>query len=268
MAERMPTELYRCSIPDDAKTRDLSFKALDDKLTVIKPKELDEHEIKVVGYVDAEQEEYNGNKEYCIYLGKGEDKKPFDVYRKSKQKVVGYLPVEGEDTYIAVVKLRNLFPLVLLGIGIIAILVVLMVFAFGHKDASPDDSASSSSEITVADGTPFDGSIDNGQATSEDAEMKYIEIPGYSHIYVSDGSTVDLVNPESNHVYFKYTITEGEQTLYETDYIKPGEKIAWNAYDYISEPGEYDLIFAVSTVSVDDGSACNGATFAVAATVS
>lgn len=41
MAERMPTELYRCSIPGDVKTKDLSFKALDDKFTVIKAKELD-----------------------------------------------------------------------------------------------------------------------------------------------------------------------------------------------------------------------------------
>ena len=84
MAERMPIELYRCSISDDVKTKDLSFKALEDKLTVIKPKELDEDEIKVVGYVDVKQEDYDGNQEYFIYLGKGNDKKPFDVYRKSK----------------------------------------------------------------------------------------------------------------------------------------------------------------------------------------
>ena len=84
MAERMSTELYRCSISDDVKTKDLSFKALEDKLTVIKPKELDEDEIKVVGYVDVKQEDYDGNQEYFIYLGNGNDKKPFDVYRKSK----------------------------------------------------------------------------------------------------------------------------------------------------------------------------------------
>lgn len=32
MAERMPTELYRCSISDDVKTKDLSFKALEDSV--------------------------------------------------------------------------------------------------------------------------------------------------------------------------------------------------------------------------------------------
>ena len=160
MAERMSTELYRCSISDDVKTKDLSFKALEDKLTVIKPKELDEDEIKVVGYVDVKQEDYDGNQEYFIYLGNGNDKKPFDVYRKSKLKVVGYLPVEGENTYIAVVKPRNLFLLILLGIGIIAVL-VMMVFAFGRNDTS---SVSSKPEITIADGSPFDGSIDDGKA--------------------------------------------------------------------------------------------------------
>lgn len=268
MAERMPTEFYRCSIPDDVKTKDLSFKALDNKLTVIKPKELDEDEIKVVGYVDIKQEDYDGNQEYFIYLGKGNDKKPFDVYRKSKLKVVGYLPVEGENTYIAVVKPRNLFLLILLGIGIIAVLVMMTVFAFGHKDASPDDSASGKPEITIASGEPFDGNIDNGQATPEEAEMKYIEVPGYSEIYVTPGTTVDLANPERNNVYFKYIITENDVILYETDYIKPGEKVDWNAAQNISGSGDHSLIFAISTISVDTQEPCNGATFAVTAHVS
>ena len=268
MAEKTPTELYRCSIPDDVKTKDLSFKALDDKLTVIKPKELDEDEITVVGYVDVEQDEYDGDQECCIYLGKGDDKKPFDVYRKSKLKVVGYLPVEGEDTYIAVVKPRNLFLLILLGVGIIAVLAMLMVFAFGHKDTSSDDSTNSKPEITIASGEPFDGNIDNGQATPEEAEMKYIEVPGYSEIYVTPGTTVDLANPESNNVYFKYTITEDDTVLYETDYIKPGEKIDWNAAQNIIGSGEHSLIFAITTLSVGTQEPCNGATFAVTAHVS
>ena len=265
MAERMPTELYRCSISDDVKTKDLSFQALEDKLTVIKPKELDEDEIKVVGYVDVKQEDYDGDQEYCIYLGKGEDKKPFDVYRKSKLKVVGYLPVEGEDTYIAVVKPRNLFPLILLSIGIIAVLAMLMVFAFGHKDTN---SASSKPEITIADGTPFDGSIDNGKATAETAETKYIEIPGYTTVYITPGSKIDLVNPEGNGVYFKYTISEDDAVLYESDYIKPGEKVEWAASKDVIGIGEHSLVFAVSTISTETQEECNGATFAVTAKVS
>lgn len=265
MAERMPIELYRCSISDDVKTKDLSFKALEDKLTVIKPKELDEDEIKVVGYVDAKQEEYDGDQEYYIYLGKGEDKKPFDVYRKSKLKVVGYLPVEGKNAYIAVVKPRNPFLLILLGIGIIAVLVMLMIFAFGHKDTN---SASSKPEITIADGTPFDGSIDNGKATAEAAETKYIEIPGYTTVYITPGSKIDLVNPERNGVYFKYTISEDDAVLYESDYIKPGEKVEWDASKNVSGAGEHNLVFAVSTISTETQEECNGATFAVTARVS
>ena len=264
MAERMPTELYRCSISDDVKTKDLSFKALEDKLTVIKPKELDEDEIKVVGYVDVKQEDYDGNQEYFIYLGNGNDKKPFDVYRKSKLKVVGYLPVEGENTYIAVVKPRNLFLLILLGIGIIAVL-VMMVFAFGRNDTS---SVSSKPEITIADGSPFDGSIDDGKATAEAAETKYIEIPGYTTVYVAPESKIDLVNPDGNGVYFKYTISEGDDILYNTDYIKPGEKVEWDASKDVIGAGEHNLVFAISTISIETQEECNGATFAVTARVS
>lgn len=50
MAIKAPIELYRRSIPEGLKTKDLFFVALQDKLTVIKPKELNKNGIKIVGY--------------------------------------------------------------------------------------------------------------------------------------------------------------------------------------------------------------------------
>lgn len=48
MAIKAPIELYRRSIPEGLKTKDLFFVALQDKLTVIKPKELNKNGIKIV----------------------------------------------------------------------------------------------------------------------------------------------------------------------------------------------------------------------------
>lgn len=47
MAIKAPIELYRRSIPEGLKTKDLFFVALQDKLTVIKPKELNKNGIKI-----------------------------------------------------------------------------------------------------------------------------------------------------------------------------------------------------------------------------
>lgn len=60
MAIKAPIELYRRSIPEGLKTKDLFFVALQDKLTVIKPKELNKNGIKIVGYVDVEQGDFTG----------------------------------------------------------------------------------------------------------------------------------------------------------------------------------------------------------------
>lgn len=67
MAIKAPIELYRRSIPEGLKTKDLFFVALQDRLTVIKPKELNRNEIKIVGYVDVEQGDFTGIQKNCIY---------------------------------------------------------------------------------------------------------------------------------------------------------------------------------------------------------
>ena len=78
-------------------------------------------------------------------------------------------------------------------------------------DGSGSDASSASSDIVIADGEAYDGTMDNGKTDSE--EMRFIEFPAFTTIYVSPDSTVDLVNPESNHVYFKYTILENDEVL-------------------------------------------------------
>lgn len=268
MPENHSKPLFLHKIDDEIKTKNVSFKNLDDKVLVIHPDEVDEDKSTIIGYVDVSQKKFKDNQKYCIRLGLGDDEAYFDVMRKAQGKVIGYLPVDaGEnDIYIAVTKDSAPIILIIILLAVAAAIIGTAVMVLKPPAAS-DVSAASGSEIMLADGEPFDGNVDNGQVESAE-ETNYIEIPGYSDIYVSKGSTVDLANPEGNGVYFKYTITENGNAIYESDYIKPGEKIAWNATDYISGAGEHSLIFEVSTISVETQQPCNGATFAVTAYVS
>ena len=208
MSNNHSEQLFLRKISDEIKTKNVSFKNLDDKVLVIHPDEVDEDKCAILGYVDVSQKKFKDNQKYCIRLGLGDDEAYFDVMSKKSGKVIGYLPVDaGEnDIYIAVTKDSAPIILIIILLAVAAAIIGTAVMVLKPPAAS-DVSAASGSEIMLADGEPFDGNVDNGQVESAE-ETNYIEIPGYSDIYVSKGSTVDLANPEGNGVYFKYTITE------------------------------------------------------------
>lgn len=164
MAIKAPIELYRRSIPEGLKTKDLFFVALQDKLTVIKPKELNKNGIKIVGYVDVEQGDFTGIQKNCIYLGKGHDRIPFDVYNKNGLKIVGYIPVEGENAYIAVVKPMSPVFVILFGTLVAVFLIALIALALSHKYVMPisETNTAVASSASLVENTDM-------QATPEEA---------------------------------------------------------------------------------------------------
>ncbi len=164
MAIKAPIELYRRSIPEGLKTKDLFFVALQDRLTVIKPKELNRNEIKIVGYVDIEQGDFTGIQKNCIYLGKGNDRIPFDVYNKNGLKIVGYIPVEGENAYIAVVKPMSPVFVILFGTLVAVFLIALIALALSHKYVMPisETNTAVASSASLVENTDM-------QATPEEA---------------------------------------------------------------------------------------------------
>lgn len=163
MAIKAPIELYRRSIPEGLKTKELFFAALQERLTVIKPKELNKNEIKIVGYVDVEQGDFTGIQRNCIYLGKGNDRIPFDVYNKNSLKIVGYIPVEGENAYIAVVKPMSPVFVILFGTLAAVFLIALIALALSHKYVMPINETNT----TVVSSTSLAESVDM-QATPEE----------------------------------------------------------------------------------------------------
>lgn len=186
------------------------------------------------------------------------------VYKHLGGHTVCYLPA-SEGKYIAVVDTE---PFCIVVFVLAAALLVGAIVGTGYlyKNSLPAGSTSTSASAPkIADGSEYDGEIDTGAPQVSD---ETIAIPGYSKIFVSEGQKVDLVNPASNTVLFKYIITEGDTTLFETDYILPGEKVEWVATDSIKTAGTHDLVFAIQTIDSVKYTPCNGATMTVTATVS
>ena len=93
---------------------------------------------------------------------------------------------------------------------------------------------------------------------------KGIQIPGYGAIPVPAGEdTVSLVllNPEGNPCYFTFALElkDTGEILYESALVPPGQAIAEVTFSRVLDPGEYPLVIRISTTSLADGSAMNGA---------
>jgi len=264
----MATKFYLAEIPDDFPATNVKFENMTKPLLAIPAKMVDGKPITIVGYINAGQKKYkandygfvefNDNGSSFVQFKNTDMDTRYSVAQKASGDVLGYLPLETGEL-VGIVREKEK-PILLLIIAVIAALVLLvaLITASLYKmvnkplDGSGSDASSASSEIVIADGEAYDGTMDNGKTDSE--EMRFIEFPAFTTIYVSPDSTVDLVNPESNHVYFKY--------------IAPGQKYAWQASDYITGAGEHAVVFSVSTVGVDDQQPRNGAEFSVTAVVS
>lgn len=270
----MSTRYFLSAVPDGIKTQKVLFKNLPNKVVVIDPKEVDEADADILGRLDKDQKKFKADDGDYIQFESEDESTRYNLYENPKGVTVGYLLVK-DGGLIAVEEKKAVSPILFLVIGALAVLAIVLgiligtgVLGKGGSDAAVSGgSVAASSEITIADGEPFDGTIDNGKDDTE-SETRFIEFPAFTTVYVQPGTTIDLVNPETNHVYFKYTILENDNVLYESDYIAPGQKFAWDATDYIKGAGDHAVVFSVSTISVDDQQPRNGAEFAVTAVVS
>lgn len=262
----MATRYLLDHAPESVKVKYVKFKKMPGEVIVVDPKDVDLDEVEVIGRVDMRQGKFKGGEE-CGYIqfDHEDEDTAYDLYKKSKGKVVGYLL--ARDGGVIAVEKESSFILLILFLLLLTILGIVFGSKWLTHSSSDSDVMPVPVEIKVADGTSFDGTIDNGKDSIEN-EIRFIEFPAFTTIYVQQGTTIDLVNPETNHVYFKYTILENDTVLYESDYVAPGQKYAWDATNYITGAGEHSVVFSVSTIGVDDRQPRNGAEFAVTAIVS
>lgn len=99
---------------------------------------------------------------------------------------------------------------------------------------------------------------------TDDAPAAGIKIPGYPSITLPKGQrtvNVALLNPEGNPCYFTFEIVlkgTGE-SLYKSKLVPPGKAITEITMSNALPAGEYDATIKITTTSVADGSAMNGA---------
>ena len=92
------------------------------------------------------------------------------------------------------------------------------------------------------------------------AQTDSIKIPGLmsSYTLTEDNKELYLINPDGNTVYFKYSITEDDEQIYETDYIEPNKMERADLWG-ILDSGEHTLKVSISTIDIDTRESCNSA---------
>ena len=72
---------------------------------------------------------------------------------------------------------------------------------------------------------------------------------------------VALLNPEGNPCYFTFELVlkDTDEVLYTSKLVPPGQAIYEITLSHPLAAGEYDAVIRISTTSLEDGSAMNGA---------
>ena len=103
-----------------------------------------------------------------------------------------------------------------------------------------------------------------GTGSNYSGGQQGIRIPGYPSITVDAGKdnvTMNLFNPEGNPCYFTFELVlkDTNETLYTSKMVEPGKAITNVTLSHGLEKGEYQAVIKISTASLEDGSAMNGA---------
>ncbi len=177
-----------------------------------------------------------------LYLGK----------RKQKGLIKGYFQID-ENEFL---EYRSFFIVFILFLGILLATVFILIFADQNLNRTKYE------RPIIQEAEKWNGVItQNGKI--QEFEDERIDIPGYHELYVSiEEPFVLLGNPKENTVLFKYEVVEGDTVIFASDYIEPGNKVEWNAYDVLSSK-DHSLIFVISTLDAEEYFPCNGASLSV-----
>ncbi|MBS5736453.1 MAG: hypothetical protein KHW62_00320 [Clostridiales bacterium] len=129
---------------------------------------------------------------------------------------------------------------------------------FGAQDDPP------TSQTVTPDIDPDAQDWTGQQPENAGGESSGIKIPGYPSITLpADTETVSvaLLNPEGNPCYFTFEIALNDtgEVLYTSKLVPPGQAIYEITLSRPLTAGEYNAVIRISTTSLADGSAMNGA---------
>lgn len=253
-------------VQHDSYEEKFKVKYVDFKIPYLTKKQVEDsgEEINVVGYINVgDKKVKNDTYGICEVELAPNKKTQLNVYDELKGKTtLGYIIVD-EDPFGAkqVLEVKKTPLLLLLLIPLLVLLICGILFVTcGKKDGTGTPGGkepTQKEELNIADGDKFDGEIDNGYRAPEVSDEQ-IKVQGKSTVYIREGGTVDLVNPEDNTVLFQYKVLMDGNIIYQMDeWIKPGEKVAWNAYEQLNTPGTYTISYQIATKDINTHADCN-----------
>ena len=173
--------------------------------------------------------------------------------------------MEKTDTQIVMEK-RFLAMTIIIAILVMAlvVLVALNWNSWFHKEVVPTTPTTSQNGNLDIDENAGDW---NGQTLPDktpSAPAVGIKIPGYPSIMLpKDQKTVNvaLLNPEGNPCYFAFEIVlkDTGESIYQSKLVPPGKAITEITMTRALSAGEYPATIKITTTSLEDGSAMNGA---------
>lgn len=158
---------------------------------------------------------------------------------------------------------------VILGsILIMAVLAVILSYLITKKAPSPalppdseTNAAAGMSQAAEKQSESAEGKLPDNGAGKPDG----IRVVGYPRITIqadTEEVRMNLKNPEGNPCYFTFEIvlTQEEETLFTSEPVEPGEAVTNVTLSRALERGEYPAMIRITTTSLADGTAMNGAT--------
>ena len=158
---------------------------------------------------------------------------------------------------------------------LIVALIVLFLLVVGAVTVALNWNNWFGTDLPANPGTSQNGNLDidenagdwNGEQLpdkTDDAPAVGIKIPGYPSITLpKDQKTVNvaLLNPEGNPCYFTFEIVlkDTGESLYKSKLVPPGKAITQITMARALPAGEYNATIKITTTSLEDGSAMNGA---------
>ena len=167
------------------------------------------------------------------------------------------------DSQIVISKKTLIISLIVLLLLIVGVIALALNWNHWFGDVPKGPSSSQTGDLDIDPGAN-DWNGEKLPDKTDDAPAAGIKIPGYPSITLpADQETVTmaLLNPEGNPCYFTFEIVlkDTGESIYKSKLVPPGKAITEITMSKALPAGEYDATIKITTTSLADGSAMNGA---------
>ena len=149
-------------------------------------------------------------------------------------------------------------------IGVVAAAVVIAAAVLLGLQQRPTQADSSFTPDLQEGTSAWSGDTLPDKTPEGSGEAVGLKIPGYPSISLpanKQDAEVALLNPEGNPCYFTFelVLTDTDEVLYTSKQVEPGQMITNITLNRALPAGQYNAELCITTASLQDGSAMNGA---------